>query len=456
MYKIIEKQNPSGTYYEIQTYDSQNCLADIKTIQISTYNSVADDGTAVLMFYDSQMKPIEDVIRFINFDVMSDLSQNYMLQTISALKFLYSYLEIYNIDLKAMTKKEATGFIDFLKGISREGLLYTTELSTKRKNETVSSYIKAARKYVDYLGYDKHILLSKSSNYKTTIMPESDGATTVQLYDISVKTPNRTEYVPAYVNIEEYKNVLDAANKTSTPLRDRIICRLLFEHGLRIGEVLGLTIEDIKSKETKDFLNQYRIELRNRLSDTNEQNTKSTMSVSSPDAYKDPNYIRKGIGYQVIIISEDLALDLLEYINTVHHSDNKKYMKRREVFAKADSVPYGNPDITNNFYVFLNSLGRPLSGNLWGKYLRVIFQNAGLVVDRGVRQNNLNHRLRHGYAMYLTNILHLSDFDIKTLMRHKNLSSTAVYHNPTPEDTEKLQEQLIEKWDISLLKDGEE
>lgn len=312
MYKIIEKQNPSGTCYEIQTYDSHNTLTNIRTIQINSYTTNTDDGTAIVMLYDSKMQPLEDAIRFINFGGMVGQSQNYILQTISALKFLYCYLEIYNIELRNMKKKEATGFIDFLKGISREGLLYTTELSTKRKNETVSSYIKAARKYVDYLGYDKHILLAKSSNFKTIIMPESEGAKTIQPYDVSVKTPKRTEYVPAYINIEEYNAVLEATSKTTTPLRDRIICRLLFEHGLRIGEVLGLTIEDIKSKETKDFQVQYRIELRNRLSDTNEQKVKSTINVVSADTYKGPDYIRKGIGYQVIIISEDLAIDLLD------------------------------------------------------------------------------------------------------------------------------------------------
>jgi len=454
MYKIIEKKNASGTYYEMQTYDSNNALVNTKAIQINSYTATIADGFSVIMLYDPDMEPIEDAIRFLNFGGMDGQSQNYLLQAVSALKFLYAYLCLYSVNLKDMNKANATGFIDFLKGISREGLLYTTELSTKRRNETVSSYLKAARKYVSFLGYEDHILLSKSTNMKTIIMPESDGAKTIHTYEVAVKTPNRSESVPAYINIEEYKALLAVAEKTSTPLRDKVICRLLFEHGLRIGEVLGLTIEDIKSKEGKDFRIQYRIELRNRVSDTTEQNAKSAMNVLSADTYEDPDYIRKGIGYQTIIISEDLAMDLLEYINTAHDSDDKKYMERHDQYDIADSVPHGNPDIKKNYYIFLNTLGRPLSENLWDKNLRGIFQEAGLAVDSGVRKYNLNHRLRHGYAMYLTNMLHLSDFDVKTLMRHKNLSTTAIYHNPTPEDTEALQEQLIEKWDISLLKDG--
>lgn len=456
MYKIIEKQNSSGTCYEMQTYDGQNTLVDTKLLQISSYYTISDDGTNMVMLYDSQMRPIEDAIRFLNFGGMDGQSQNYVSIAVTALKFLYAYLEIYNIQLSSMAKKDARGFLDFLKGISRKGLLYNTELTTKRRNETISSYIKVVRKYVEFLGYDKHILLSKSKNFKTLIIPESEGAKTIQPYDITVKTQNRTDYVPAYINIQEYKKLLTAAKDTKTPLRDRVICRLLFEHGLRIGEVFGLTLEDFKSKVKKDFTVQYRLELRNRLSDTKEQNAKSVMNVVSADAYNDPDYTRKGIGYQTVIIGEDLAMDLMEYINTAHSSDNKKYMARRDKYATADSVPFGSPDIKHNYYVFLNTLGRPLSENMWNKNLRVIFRKAGLPVDEGVRKNNLNHRLRHGYAMYLSNVLHLSDFDVKTLMRHKNLSTTAIYHNPTPEDIEHLQEQLIEKWQISLLKDGDE
>ena len=456
MYKIIEKQNNSGTFYQVQTYDSQNKLVDNKSVQISAYSTKTDDGIPLTMIYNHHMQPISDAIRFINFGGMKDQSQNYILQSISALKFFYSYLTIYNIELQDMKKQEAIGLIDFLKGISRQGLVYNTELTTKRSNETVSSYLKAIRKYISYLGYENHPLLERGRESKTIIMPESDGAKTIQTYDVNVKTSNSDAYVPAYISLSDYKDILNACAATKTPLRDRVICRLLFEHGLRIGEVFGLTLEDIKTKELDDFQVQYRLELRNRLSDTNEQNAKSVMNVTSAETYKDPNYRKKGIGYQVIIISEDLAMDLLEYINTAHSTDNEKYNQRKDEFAKADSVPFTNRDIKKNYYIFLNTIGRPLSENMWNKNLREIFKSAGLVVDVGVRKYNLNHRFRHGYAMYLTNVLHLSDFDVKTLMRHKNLSSTAVYHNPTPDDTEKLQEQLIQTWNISLLNEGED
>lgn len=55
--------------------------------------------------------------------------------------------------------------------------------------------------------------------------------------------------------------------------------------------------------------------------------------------------------------------------------------------------------------------------------------------------------------MNLTNILKASPFEIQTLMRHKQLSTTAIYQNPTPEDIANLQKDLINEWKISILEE---
>lgn len=48
-----------------------------KNIQITSYNTITDDKTNIVMLYDSNMQPIEDAIRFINFGGMTGQSQNY-------------------------------------------------------------------------------------------------------------------------------------------------------------------------------------------------------------------------------------------------------------------------------------------------------------------------------------------------------------------------------------------
>ena len=444
MLNITEQNGPAGTRYLVQEVDGNGEIVNERFVEISIQQGTTSTGQSLHMLYDSNMTPIYDAIKFINFGGMANQSENYRLQTLSALKFFFSYLEIFGVDAKNMTKKNAVAFLAFLQGISQNGLLYKTNYTTQRSNQTVASYLKGLRKFLRFMEYDNHVLLKKNQQMTTVLMPDTLGAKTTETYDIQVQVQN-SKYVPAYINVDEYKRVLEATAKTKTPKRDRIICRLMFEHGLRLGEVLGLTLEDIGYKQIQDDTLQYRLELRNRLSDTAQQHAKGAMNVLSADDYKRPEYKRNGSGYQSIVLSDDLAMELFDYINEAHDSEKETYMKRHDEKAAADHVKKSIMDIDGNFYVFLNTIGSPLSENLWNKNLRQIFVDAGLQVDTGKRKNNLSHRFRHGYAMYLTNVMHVDDFSVKTLMRHKNLSTTAMYHNPTPADIDELQQSLLGK-----------
>ena len=448
MYKVIESQNRYGNCYDVQLLVAGDRIDSERTVQYQQYIT-RQDGRDVILIYTSEMEPVEEAIRFLNYGGMHGQSQNHILVAASALRTLYAYLDIYGIQLKDMTQKEAVGYLDFLKGIPRAGLIYESHLVTHRKGETINSYLHAIRRFVEYLGYENHVFLQKKTSLVRTSFGEEDGNFTQgQTYKLQAKSHEKVE-VPAYIRLDEFKKILAECEKTEDPLCNRLICRLMFEHGLRLGECLGLTIEDITSFADADGLPLYAVELRNRLSDTPTQSSKSTMRVHTPDDYLCPEYKRKNIGYWPIIIGEDLAMELLEYINTVHLEDvrqtakEKEFFKRRKRYAKADSVPGGNKNIKENYYVFLNSIGRPLSENLFNKRLRKIFTACGIPVDKGTRQNNCSHRFRHGYAMFLTNTLHLSDFDVKTLMRHKHISTTAVYHKPTVEDVAGMQKTVL-------------
>lgn len=297
MFEIIETRNSYGNCYKMNTYND-NKIITTNEIQIKSFNSFVDDK-CIIMLYSSSMQPIDNAIDFLNWG-MNNASENYILQSITALKLLHSYLEIFNVSLDNMDKKQALGFLDFIKGMSHEGFLYTTKLTTIRKNESVSCYLKVIRKYIEFLGYDNHVLLKRTNISRTILLPETDSAKTINTYFINVKT-NKKDYVPAYINIDEYKRIIDIINKSYT-LRDKVIVRLMYEHGLRLGEVLGLTLEDFKQKENNDFLIEYSVELRNRLTDTREQKAKTCMKVFSDFDYKDKNYKSEGVGYHKLYL----------------------------------------------------------------------------------------------------------------------------------------------------------
>ncbi|MNF09215.1 hypothetical protein D3C80_2098270 [compost metagenome] len=58
----------------------------------------------------------------------------------------------------------------------------------------------------------------------------------------------------------------------------------------------------------------------------------------------------------------------------------------------------------------------------------------GLTVDIDIRKNNLNHRFRHGYAMFLKKYQNISELDLMYALRHSGLSAVACYFNPDEDD----------------------
>lgn len=90
----------------------------------------------------------------------------------------------------------------------------------------------------------------------------------------------------------------------------------MYEKGLRIGEVLGLTIEDIKDEC---------IIIRNRISDKEDQHSKCLYQPANKNEYKGSKYLGLDFGFNIVKIDKKLH-DLLErYIYTYH----EKMVKRK-------------------------------------------------------------------------------------------------------------------------------
>ena len=110
-----------------------------------------------------------------------------------------------------------------------------------------------------------------------------------------------------YISLDEYRRVLDAIGSSplgsGDPVEARAIVRLMFEHGLRIGEVLGLTLEDLSSSPDRNGLNHYSVVLRNRCSDREWQSAKTLMPVTDRRQYRSVDYRKLNVGKQVVHIS---------------------------------------------------------------------------------------------------------------------------------------------------------
>lgn len=84
----------------------------------------------------------------------------------------------------------------------------------------------------------------------------------VQTYAASLKEGTPVRRVPKYISIEDFGRIINIIRQDNNATAE-IIVRLMFEYGLRLGEVLGITNEDVTEKKWTEIfvlLSIYEIE----------------------------------------------------------------------------------------------------------------------------------------------------------------------------------------------------
>ena len=310
---------------------------------------------------------------------------------------------------------------------------------TNRGKTTVNSFFSIYRDYFRFLRIADSPIFHENSYSK--YVPNKPKPQIQQAFKNS-KDP------PKYISKSDFENIIHYIRKNSVnrevAMRNECLVRVMFEGGLRFGEALGSTIEDYILKEI-DGRTICFVYIRNRVSDLPYQNAKTCMNVWDKKNYTSFEYKTKDIGYQLTYLSSDTYDLLMDYIDCSQARADKTCSVAYESKAKADAVASCKESNQDNYYVFINSKGTPLSSSLWNKILRDIFENVGLTVDYGVKRNNLSHRFRHGFVMKLLHELKLTAEQVMVRSRHKNISSLGAYYTPTTEDTVKIKIQIEDK-----------
>lgn len=357
-------------------------------------------------------------------------------QALRALKFLYSYIELVNTDIKYLDSADINKIRTFLKGGKGTGRYVTYDFKSVRANITVNSYFGVYRSFFRYLGLKDNIFEQSKG---TKIIKERGSAfnskitsVEVQSYSINLKRVE-SKVVPKYIRYSEYEDIIKLIDDKFS-LREKVIVKLMYEYGLRIGEVLGLTLEDIQGEDITNQKGKYRLILRNRFTDEPWQNAKGCLKVKSRDDYNSEEYYKVGNGFQIINIKSDMYELIQEYIDEVTSpfSMSEKTFENYSVRNIADKV--SQVEIDRIAYVFISKNYTPITGGAWNKIMKSIFQDVGLEIDKGKRKDNLNHRFRHGFAMY--KVLHegYDELRLADALRHSNTSSVKKYFNPTEDD----------------------
>lgn len=428
---VTERKIDNQTLYDLQVEDDGKIIS-----QSFVKYQVVDvdmDGNKYLFIYDPLMRPVEDSYGFLN-EYLRDKSMNTKYVYMNALKALYSFEAIVGVELADFTPTDIQLLKDFLQGKCRAGETIVFENLTERSAETVNQYLGVYRQFLIYKNVENKYLFAKgsaSARYRSRVDRELNIS---QSYKSNVKTVSNDE-VPRYISVEDYSNIIRIIRQKYT-LREECIVRLMYETGMRIGEVLGLTNEDIVNEKMGGRYHNC-VYIRNRMTDKRYQLAKTVMKPTSVRDYRSKAYNTLNAGYQMVFITDELYELLGEYIDNAHEGARDNYLRRYEGSTVADSV-FENDD---NFYVFINTFGSRLSNVTWNETLRSIFAELGIQVDKKIRDNNLSHRFRHGFAMFQIQNRHIDAVQLAEMMRHKSVASVMKYYRPTISDKIKLKEE---------------
>ncbi|AZV41554.1 integrase hypothetical protein [Peribacillus asahii] len=353
-----------------------------------------------------------------------------------ALKLLYSYIELFNTEIRYLDVDDKNKIIAFLQGGQGIGQYISYDFKTVRKNDTVNNYLGVYRSFFRYLGIKNSIFEEISGTKKIigsgSAFNSKANALEVQTYSMNLKEI-KTKVVPKYIRYSEYLDIIKLIEDKYT-LREKIIVKLMYEYGLRIGEVLGLTLEDIQGEDITKQKGKCRLILRNRFTDEPWQKAKGCLPVISRDTYNKDEYYEEDNGFQIVKIlptTFDLIQEYIDETTSPFSMSDKAYQNYSEKNI-ADKV--SQIDIDRNAYVFISKNYKPISGGGWNEIMKKIFKEIGIKVDKGKKTDNLNHRFRHGFAMFKVLQEEFDEFKLAHVMRHSNINSVKKYFNPTEDD----------------------
>lgn len=369
----------------------------------------------------------------------------------TSLKLLYSFVELFNIDINTINEDEISKLIEFLKGENSERFKLTI-----RSNSTINKYLSVYRDYFKYLNIECEALNEKISVYRERDSNSFLGHTytnSTTKYASSLKERKSIikDEVPDYISIKEYRRIMELIDE-EYGLREKIIIKLMYEYGLRLGEVLGLTLEDINCIENENGeLESGELILRNRLTDEPYQFAKGCKKVNELKHYYSPEYWEKDIGYQVIDVSSTTIEYLDEYISETIYNPfiSERLLQNLSEKNIADKVVPSKDDVLDNKYIFLSKNFTPITAKGWGDILKKIYQKVGIPIDKDTKKHNLSHRFRHGFAMYKVYVENYDALRLAKALRHSGTSTVMTYFNPTKEDKIKMMLEAEE-----LLKAG--
>ncbi|MCM3402860.1 tyrosine-type recombinase/integrase [Cytobacillus oceanisediminis] len=217
------------------------------------------------MLLDNSGMPIVPVMKYLKYLDVTGKSSNTLKTYCYALKQYFDYLDEVKKDYKEITILDLAEFIGWLRSpYSSSKVTPLQQTKAKKTEKTVNLTITVVTNFYDYLYRNQEIQNDMIEKLMKQVF--TGGRTSYKdfLYHINKDKPSNKNILKLKEPRKKVqvlsKEEVERIYKATINIRDRLLIKLLFETGLRIGEALSLFIEDF----IFDHKNGHRIQLKNR------------------------------------------------------------------------------------------------------------------------------------------------------------------------------------------------
>lgn len=331
--------------------------------------------------------PIEVIFKFIKFKDNTGYSRNTLKQYCWHLKLYFEYLEQRKLDFKNVTIDDLAHFVKWLQNpLQSVKIIPIKSKHSLRSESTINTIVNTLLTFYDYvLRHEEYSNDISERLKKSVILPNSKFKgflygiayqnKTIASNILKLKVPKKR---PKILKKEDIEKILKSCNNC----RDRFLICLLYETGMRIGEILSLWLEDID-------INEKTIDLKDR---GNLENNAEIKTVASP---------RK------IDISQDIADMFMEYVDKYHTNE----VETNHVFIKISGI---NRNKAMD-YIDVNNVFRKIQKKTGIYVTPHIYRHTSITALRLAGWEPEYLRVRAGHKNIYTTLntyIHLSDEEI--------------------------------------------
>lgn len=206
--------------------------------------------------------PVLPVMKYMKYLDATGKSSNTQKTYCYAIKLFFDFLQVTEKDYKSVSLEDLVDFMSWMRNPFGSGKTIPLQpVKAKRTEKTINLTMSAVKSFYDYLYKNGELQKDTTEMMVKESFIGGGKAFKDFLHHVNKRNPSKRNLLKRkeprkrlqVLTKEEVGRLVEA----TTNIRDRLLIHVLFEAGLRIGEVLALFIEDFKL----DHKNGHRIRL---------------------------------------------------------------------------------------------------------------------------------------------------------------------------------------------------